>query len=187
MFALFLSGSKQNAVLLEMEEGKEEKGMLKARVGWGCSRNESFALAVFPRSQQDAFRLWDVSVTCHTCWLAWSCMPDHVPKDSKGSLRVCAQPGGIGGLCGQELPPQTPSQQPVSAKSPQERGIDVPGGTHSAWHLPEVQWLILWGAVRMHTYTHTELYVLHAFCTVIQPLILAVLILLDMWLQATEK
>ena len=33
MFALFLSGSKQNAVLLEREERKEEKGMLKARVG----------------------------------------------------------------------------------------------------------------------------------------------------------
>lgn len=66
MFALFLSGSKQNAVLLEMEERKEE-GMLKARVGWGCSRNESFTLAGFLRLQQGAFGLCHVSVTCHTC------------------------------------------------------------------------------------------------------------------------
>ena len=56
--------------------------------------------------------------------------------DSEGSLPVCARPGGLGGLCGQQLTPQTLAQQPLSAK-----GVtDVPGGTRSAWHLPEVQW-----------------------------------------------
>lgn len=75
--------------------------------------------------------------------------PGHVPNDSEGSLPVSVQPGGIGGLCGQQLPPQTPTRQPVSAKSPEEGVTDVSGGTHSAQHLPEKQWLILRGAVRM--------------------------------------
>lgn len=115
-----------------------------------------------------------------------------MPKDSEGSLPVCAQAGGIGGSCSQQLPPQTSSPQLFSAKTPQEGVTDVPVGTHAAHHLLEVQWLIRGrgGGVCAcaHTYTHTQRAVCAAgFCAVVQPLILAALILLDTWLQATEK
>lgn len=63
MFALFISRSKQNAASVKREARKEEKGALKARVGCWCSRNESFPLAGFPRSQQDGCGM---SLTCRT-------------------------------------------------------------------------------------------------------------------------
>lgn len=41
-------------MLLQMEEGKEEKGMQEAGVGRECFSDESLSSAGFPRSQQDA-------------------------------------------------------------------------------------------------------------------------------------
>lgn len=125
MFALFLLGSMQNAVLLQMEEGKEEKGMQEASGGRECFRNGSLTLPGFPAG---CLQVWHVSVPCHTCWHAWSHIPGRVPKDSEGEpVCLCSSWRRWRSL---RLTAPFPSThpQPVSAESPWEGEADVPEG-----------------------------------------------------------
>lgn len=112
MFALFLSGSMQNAMLLQVEERRRRRVCRKQE--WVENASEIKA-SLWQGSQNPSrmpwgcgMSLWPVTLADMHGLTSWAVCQRTV----KGNLSACVQPGGAGGLCGQQLPSQKPTDSP---------------------------------------------------------------------------